>query len=60
MLYKCSDFFAPDCDGSVRFDDPEIDIDWGIDPKDAILSDKDAAAGSFRDFASPFVWEGGA
>ena len=60
VLYKCSDFFAPDCDGSVRFDDPEIDIDWGIDPKDAILSDKDAAAGSFRDFASPFVWEGGA
>ncbi|MGB3313296.1 MAG: dTDP-4-dehydrorhamnose 3,5-epimerase [Albidovulum sp.] len=60
LLYKCSDYYAPECDGAIRFDDPDIGIDWGIDPSQAILSDKDAAAGSLRDFASPFVWEGGA
>ncbi|MCA8884957.1 MAG: dTDP-4-dehydrorhamnose 3,5-epimerase, partial [Rhodobacteraceae bacterium] len=24
LLYKCSDFYAPDCDGAVRFDDPDL------------------------------------
>lgn len=58
LLYKCSDFYAPDCDGAVRFDDPDIGIDWGIDPKAAILSDKDAKAPFLKDFVSPFVYEG--
>lgn len=54
LLYKCSDVYAPDCDGAVRFDDPDLAIDWGIDPADAILSDKDRNAGAMRDFVSPF------
>ena len=58
LLYKCSDFYAPDCDGAVRFDDPDIGIDWGVDPKAAILSDKDAKAPFLKDFVSPFVYEG--
>lgn len=57
LLYKCSDYYAPDCDGAVRFDDPDLAIDWGIDPATAILSAKDAAAPLFRDFDSPFVFE---
>ncbi|MCU9849588.1 dTDP-4-dehydrorhamnose 3,5-epimerase [Defluviimonas sp. WL0024] len=57
VLYKCSDFYAPECDGAVRFDDPDLGIDWGLDTRAAILSDKDAAAQSFRDFQSPFVYE---
>ena len=58
LLYKCSDFYAPECDGAVRFDDPDIGIDWGIDPQAAILSDKDAKAPLLKDFVSPFVYEG--
>lgn len=54
VLYKCSEVYAPACDGAVRFDDPDLAIDWGIDVAAAILSDKDRAAPSFRDFASPF------
>ncbi len=57
LLYKCSDFYAPDCDGAVRFDDPDLGIDWGLDPDAAILSDKDRAAPLFRNFATPFVYE---
>jgi dTDP-4-dehydrorhamnose 3,5-epimerase len=41
----------------VRFDDPDIGIDWEIDPKKAILSDKDTAAPLLRDFDSPFIFE---
>ncbi len=57
LLYKCSDVYAPDCDGAVRFDDPDIGIDWGIAPGAAILSDKDRDAPSFATFSSPFVYE---
>lgn len=55
LLYKCSDTYAPDCDGAVRFD--SLGIDWGLDPTTAILSDKDAKAPLFRDFTSPFTDE---
>lgn len=58
LLYKCSDYYAPECDGAVRFDDPDLGIDWGIDPETAILSDKDRAAPLLRNFATPFVYEG--
>ena len=58
LLYKCSDVYAPDCDGAVRFDDPDLGIDWGIEPQAAILSDKDRCASSFADFKSPFIYEG--
>ena len=54
LLYKVDNWYSPEADGAVRFDDPDLGIDWGIDPKDAVLSDKDAAAPLFRDFESPF------
>lgn len=57
VAYKCSATYAPDCEGSVRFDDPDLGIDWGIAPEDAVLSDKDAAAGRFAQLESPFVLE---
>jgi len=58
IIYKCSDYYAPACDGAVRFDDPDIGIDWGLEGADPILSDKDAAAPAFAAFDSPFAWEG--
>ncbi len=57
VLYKCTAPYAPASDGAVRFDDPDVGIDWGIDPARAILSDKDAAAPLLRDLASPFRYE---
>ncbi|KAE9629287.1 dTDP-4-dehydrorhamnose 3,5-epimerase [Parasedimentitalea maritima] len=57
ICYKCSDYYAPECDGAVRFDCPQIGIDWGLRDTATVLSDKDAAAGTLADFDSPFVWE---
>lgn len=57
IIYKCSDYYAPDCDGAIRFDDPEIGIDWALD-RGPILSDKDSSAPLLRDFDSPFVLDG--
>jgi len=56
IVYKCTDHYAPDCDGAVRFD--SLGIDWGVAPDAAQLSPKDAAAPAFADWVSPFLWEG--
>jgi len=56
IAYKCSDYYAPECDGAVRWD--SCGVDWGIAPGEAVLSEKDAAAPALADFVSPFKWEG--
>lgn len=58
VIYKCSDFYAPECDGAVSFADEDLAIDWEIDPAEVVLSDKDARAPRFTDWHSPFVYEG--
>ncbi len=57
IIYKCSDYYAPEFDGAVRFDDPDIGIDWGMEPGKAVISDKDAAAPLLSEFRTPFVYE---
>lgn len=54
VLYKCTDVYAPDCDGAVRWDDPDLGIDWGLDTP-PVLSAKDAAAPLWRDWPTPFA-----
>ena len=57
VLYKCTDYYAPECERAVRYDDPGLGIDWGLGSRDAILSDKDRQAGTFKEFTSPFIYE---
>ena len=49
--YKCDNYYAPASEGSFRWDDPEVGIDWGVDPVTVILSEKDSKAPSFRESA---------
>ena len=60
IIYKCSDIYAPQTEGALAWDDPDIGIDWGMGDVSPILSAKDAVAGAFADFDSPFVYDGGA
>lgn len=57
IIYKCTDHYAPECDGAVRWDDPAIGIDWGLDGAAPLLSAKDAAAPRLAEVPSPFEWE---
>jgi dTDP-4-dehydrorhamnose 3,5-epimerase len=47
-LYKCTDYYAPEHERSILWDDPELAIDWPL-PADAepLLSDRDRAAVAF-------------
>jgi dTDP-4-dehydrorhamnose 3,5-epimerase len=49
--------YAPGCEGVVRFDDPDLGIDWGVPSDQVVLSEKDAAAPAFADLQTPFTWE---
>ncbi len=42
--YKCDNYYAPQSEGSVRWNDPTIAIDWQLLEKDIILSAKDEKA----------------
>jgi len=50
FFYKCTDFYAPEYERSIRWDDPEIGIDWPlVDGKAPVLAPKDAGAPLFND-----------
>ena len=53
IVYKCTDYYAPETEGAVRWD--SCGIDWPL-IGDPILSEKDAAAPAFADFDSPFIY----
>ena len=44
FAYKCDNVYNKASEGGIRFDDPDIGVDWKINPKDAILSEKDKNA----------------
>ena len=47
FVYKCDNFYSKEHDRNIRFDDPELGVEWGI--ADPILSEKDAAAPFLKD-----------
>ena len=53
IVYKCTDYYAPETEGAVRWDSCGIDWPLSVDP---ILSDKDAIAPALADFDSPFIY----
>jgi dTDP-4-dehydrorhamnose 3,5-epimerase len=54
VLYKCDDYYQPEFEKGIRFDDPALDIDWQVDPSKAIVSGKDRILPLFSDASLPF------
>jgi len=48
VQYKCSGYYTPSAEGSVRWSDPDLAIDWPI--KDPVVSERDDAAPSLRQY----------
>lgn len=52
--YKCDDFYHPEAEGAIAWNDPDIAINWPVPTADIILSEKDKHHPFLRDFESPF------
>ena len=59
VQYKADNYYAPECDGNIRWNDPDIGVAWPIEP--VILSDKDTKALTLKERAETslnFVYQG--
>ena len=49
FTYKVDNVYAPQAEASIRFDDPDLGIEWPISEKDVLTSEKELKAGSFKE-----------
>lgn len=56
VQYKCTDFYHPETEGGILFNDTTLDIDWGIPLDEAVVSDKDLRHPEFTEFETPFTY----
>ena len=52
--YKCDEYYHPEAEGAIAWNDPTLAIDWHIEKGHALLSDKDSRHPLFKDFKTPF------
>lgn len=53
--YKCDEYYHPEAEGAIAWDDPTLAIDWKIDKSQVLLSEKDRRHPMFNDFKTPFT-----
>ncbi len=52
--YKCDNYYHPESEGALAWNDPDLAIDWQIAPDTVLLSDKDRSHPRLADFETPF------
>jgi dTDP-4-dehydrorhamnose 3,5-epimerase len=52
--YKCDNYYNPETEGAIRWDDPTLAIDWHIATNEAIVSAKDKANTLFEECSTLF------
>lgn len=52
--YKCDEFYHPESEGGIAWDDPLLNIDWKLPEKDIILSKKDTVNPKFEEIEPHF------
>jgi dTDP-4-dehydrorhamnose 3,5-epimerase len=55
VLYKVTAPYAPECEGGLFWNDPELDVEWPVAREAAILSERDSAWPTLAAFHSPFT-----
>jgi dTDP-4-dehydrorhamnose 3,5-epimerase len=56
--YKVSDFYAPECDGGLIWNDPDLALPWPLMDGAPILSNKDHKLPGLSEFENPFDYDG--
>jgi dTDP-4-dehydrorhamnose 3,5-epimerase len=54
FTYKVTNLYDKDSEIGTLWNDKDLNIDWGIDPSEVILSEKDKQLPAFKNFKSPF------
>ena len=54
--YKCDEFYHPEAEGAIMWNDPELAIEWPVKAEDIELSEKDKHHPFLNNFESPFVY----
>ncbi len=60
FAYKCTDYYAPEYDRGILWNDPDIGIDWPLDGIEVLLSEKDKKQQTLKEFLkkeNPFKWK---
>lgn len=57
IIYKVDNFYAPEFDSGIIWNDPDLKISWPVE--NPILSEKDGKLQSLKDFQNPFLFSGG-
>ena len=55
FAYKVDNIYAPDHDAGIRWNDKELNIQWGLEVSEVMISEKDAELPCFSKFESPFT-----
>ena len=55
FAYKVDNTYAPEHDAGIRWNDPIVNIQWGLSESEVLVSDKDAQLPFFNEFDSPFT-----
>ena len=58
VIYKVDNYYAPDHDFGILWNDPDLGVDWPVTEKDAELSDKDRVQPRLKDIETPFEYDG--
>jgi dTDP-4-dehydrorhamnose 3,5-epimerase len=56
VIYKVTDFYAPECDRGLAWDDADLGIEWPFSPAEVILSDKDRRHPRLADLPAHFAY----
>ena len=57
ILYKCDNFYNPQSEGGVLYNDPALNIDWKVDATKATVSDKDKILPTFDKVETNFEYQ---
>ena len=55
FAYKVDNIYKPDYDSGIYWNDPILNIPWGVDKSEILVSEKDSKLSFFSEFESPFV-----
>lgn len=58
VAYKASDYYAPECEGGIVWNDPDLAVAWPLDGLEPVLAGKDTLLPRLAEWESPFAYDG--